>query len=195
MISIPIAIVLMPLFIFIALLIKIYDGGPVLYKQPRLTIDGKIFNIYKFRSMKMDSEKYGAQLAKKNDDRVTPIGKVLRMLHFDEFPQLINIIKGDMSIVGPRPERPEIAAQYQKVIPEFDFRLKVKAGLTGYAQVYGKYNTTPYDKLKLDLTYIENYSFWLDIKLIFLTFKILFQKDNTEGIDITQITALKKKKE
>lgn len=194
-ISIPIAIVLMPLFIFIALLIKIYDGGPVLYKQPRLTIDGKIFNIYKFRSMKMDSEKYGAQLAKKNDDRVTPIGRVLRMLHFDEFPQLINIIKGDMSVVGPRPERPEIAAQYQKVIPEFDFRLKVKAGLTGYAQVYGKYNTTPYDKLKLDLTYIENYSFWLDIKLIFLTFKILFQKDNTEGIDITQITALKKKKE
>lgn len=194
-ISIPLAILLMPLFIVIALLIKIYDGGPVLYKQPRLTMDGKVFNIYKFRSMRMDSEKYGAQLAKKNDDRITPVGKVLRMLHFDEFPQLINIIKGDMSVVGPRPERPEIAAQYQEIIPEFDFRLKVKAGLTGYAQVYGKYNTTPYDKLKLDLTYIENYSFWLDIKLIFLTFKILFQKDNTEGIDASQITAIKRKKE
>lgn len=194
-ISIPLAILLMPLFIVIALLIKIYDGGPVLYKQPRLTLDGKVFNIYKFRSMRMDSEKYGAQLAKKNDDRITPVGKVLRMLHFDEFPQLINIIKGDMSVVGPRPERPEIAAQYQEIIPEFDFRLKVKAGLTGYAQVYGKYNTTPYDKLKLDLTYIENYSFWLDIKLIFLTFKILFQKDNTEGIDASQITAIKRKKE
>lgn len=194
-ISLVLSIILMPLFLVIALLIKVYDGGPVFYKQPRLTIDGKIFNIYKFRSMRMDSEKYGAQLAKKNDDRITPVGRVLRMLHFDEFPQLINIIKGDMSIVGPRPERPEIAAQYREIIPEFDFRLKVKAGLTGYAQVYGKYNTTPYDKLKLDLTYIENYSFWLDIKLIFLTFKILFQKDNTEGIDATQITAIKRKKE
>lgn len=192
---IPISIILLPLFFVIAILIKVYDGGPVLYKQPRLTIDGKVFNIYKFRSMRMDSEKEGAQLAKKNDDRVTPVGKVLRAIHFDEFPQLINIIKGDMSLVGPRPERPEIAEQYKQIIPEFDFRLKVKAGLTGYAQVYGKYNTTPYDKLKLDLTYIENYSFWLDIKLLFLTFKILFQKENTEGIDASQITAVKQRKE
>lgn len=192
---IPVSVILLPLFLVIALLIKAYDGGPVLYKQPRLTIDGKIFDIYKFRSMKMDSEEQGAQLAKKNDDRITPVGKVLRAIHFDEFPQLINIIKGDMSLVGPRPERPEIAAQYKEIIPEFDFRLKVKAGLTGYAQVYGKYNTTPYDKLKLDLTYIENYSFWLDIKLLFLTFKILFQKENTEGIDANQITAIKRKKE
>lgn len=194
-ISIPVAVILLPLFLVIALLIKLYDGGPVLYKQPRLTIDNKVFDIYKFRSMRMDSEKNGAQLAKKNDDRVTPVGRVLRALHFDEFPQLINIIKGDMSLVGPRPERPEIAAQYKEIIPEFDFRLKVKAGLTGYAQVYGKYNTTPYDKLKLDLTYIENYSFWLDIKLLFLTFKILFQKENTEGIDANQITAVKGKRE
>ena len=153
-VCIPVSVVLMPLFLIISLMIKLYDGGPVLYKQPRLTINGKVFNIYKFRSMRMDSEKEGAQLAKKHDDRVTPIGRVLRALHFDEFPQLINIIKGDMSLVGPRPERPEIAEQYKEVIPEFDFRLKVKAGLTGYAQVYGKYNTTPYDKLKLDLTYI-----------------------------------------
>ncbi|MCM1179150.1 MAG: exopolysaccharide biosynthesis polyprenyl glycosylphosphotransferase [Clostridium sp.] len=192
---IPVSILLLPMFLVIALLIKLYDGGPILYKQPRLTVDGKIFNIYKFRSMKMDSEEQGAQLAKKNDDRITPVGKVLRAIHFDEFPQLINIIKGDMSLVGPRPERPEIAAQYKEIIPEFDFRLKVKAGLTGYAQVYGKYNTTPYDKLKLDLTYIENYSFWLDVKLLFLTFKILFQKENTEGIDANQITAIKRKKE
>jgi exopolysaccharide biosynthesis polyprenyl glycosylphosphotransferase len=194
-ISIPVAIVLSPLFLIIALLIKCYDGGPVLYKQPRLTVGGKVFNIYKFRSMRMDSEKEGAQLAKKNDDRVTPVGRVLRALHFDEFPQLINIIRGDMSLVGPRPERPEIAAQYKEIIPEFDFRLKVKAGLTGYAQVYGKYNTTPYDKLKLDLTYIENYSFLLDIKLLFLTFKILFQKENTEGIDVNQVTAVKSPRE
>lgn len=191
-VCIPVSVVLMPLFLIISLMIKLYDGGPVLYKQPRLTINGKVFNIYKFRSMRMDSEKEGAQLAKKHDDRVTPIGRVLRALHFDEFPQLINIIKGDMSLVGPRPERPEIAEQYKEVIPEFDFRLKVKAGLTGYAQVYGKYNTTPYDKLKLDLTYIENYTFWLDIKLMFLTFKILFQKENTEGIDANQVTAIKK---
>lgn len=189
--SIPISIILLPMFLLIALAIKLYDGGPVLYKQPRLTIDGKIFNIYKFRSMRMDSEDSGAQLAKKNDDRITPVGKVLRTIHFDEFPQLINIIKGDMSLVGPRPERPEIAEQYKELIPEFDFRLKVKAGLTGYAQVYGKYNTTPYDKLKLDLTYIENYSFWLDIKLLLLTFKILFQKENTEGIEMNQVTAAK----
>ena len=192
-VCIPVSVVLMPLFLIISLMIKLYDGGPVLYKQPRLTINGKVFN--KFRSMRMDSEKEGAQLAKKHDDRVTPIGRVLRALHFDEFPQLINIIKGDMSLVGPRPERPEIAEQYKEVIPEFDFRLKVKAGLTGYAQVYGKYNTTPYDKLKLDLTYIENYTFWLDIKLMFLTFKILFQKENTEGIDANQVTAIKKTRE
>ena len=194
-VCIPVSVVLMPLFLIISLMIKLYDGGPVLYKQPRLTINGKVFNIYKFRSMRMDSEKEGAQLAKKHDDRVTPIGRGLRALHFDEFPQLINIIKGDMSLVGPRPERPEIAEQYKEVIPEFDFRLKVKAGLTGYAQVYGKYNTTPYDKLKLDLTYIENYTFWLDIKLMFLTFKILFQKENTEGIDANQVTAIKKTRE
>lgn len=194
-VSIPVAVILSPLFALIALLIKCYDNGPVLYKQQRLTVDGKIFDIYKFRSMRMDSEKDGAQLAKKHDSRITPVGKVLRALHFDEFPQLINIIKGDMSLVGPRPERPEIAAQYKEIIPEFDFRLKVKAGLTGYAQVYGKYNTTPYDKLKLDLTYIENYTFWLDVKLLFLTFKILFQKDNTEGIDANQVTAVKRRKE
>ena len=131
-----------------------------------------------------------------NDPRIIKgIGHIIRDFSIDEFPQFFNVLKGDMSLVGPRPERPEIARQYQEIIPEFDFRLKVKAGLTGYAQVYGKYNTTPYDKLKLDLTYIENYSFWLDIKLILLTFKILFQKDNTEGIDIAQTTAIKKKKE
>ena len=125
----------------------------------------------------------------KGDSRVTPVGKVLRNIHFDELPQLFNIIKGDMSLVGPRPERPEIAAEYTKEIPEFPYRLKVKAGLTGYAQVYGKYNTTPYDKLKLDLTYIENYSFILDLQLIATTVKILFQKENTEGVEKWQVTA------
>ncbi len=182
-------VVLSPVFLLIAVLIKAYDGGPVFYKQERLTKDGKIFMVYKFRSMRVDSEKQGARLAMKGDSRVTPVGKVLRNIHFDELPQLLNIIKGDMSLVGPRPERPEIAAEYAKEIPEFSYRLKVKAGLTGYAQVYGKYNTTPYDKLKLDLTYIENYSFVLDLQLIATTVKILFQKENTEGVEQWQKTA------
>ena len=183
------------LMLVIALAIKLYDGGPVLYKQPRLTRDKQIFMILKFRSMKMDSEVKGAQLAKKEDDRITPVGKIIRRIHFDELPQIFNILKGDMSLVGPRPERPEIAAVYCEKIPEFDYRLKVKAGLTGYAQVYGKYNTTPYDKLKLDLTYIETYSLKLDVKLLMLTFKILFQKENTEGVEAWQKTAGQEKEE
>lgn len=181
-----------PFMVLIALAVKLYDGGPVLYKQERLTIDGKAFMICKFRSMSMDSEKAGARLAAKGDKRVTPVGKVIRNIHFDELPQLFNILKGDMSMVGPRPERKEISDKYLEDIPEFILRLKVKAGLTGYAQVYGKYNTTPYDKLKLDLTYVENYSFWLDLKIMLMTFKILFQKENTEGVDETQITAMKR---
>ena len=188
-------VILSPLFLIIALLIKGYDGGPVFYKQDRLTQDGKVFQVLKFRSMQVDSEKAGARLAMKNDSRVTPVGKVLRNIHFDELPQLINIIRGEMSLVGPRPERPEIAAEYEKEIPEFFYRLKVKAGLTGYAQVYGKYNTKPYDKLKLDLTYIENYSFFLDLQLIATTVKILFQKENTEGVEQWQVTAATKEED
>ena len=180
-----------PFMLIIALAVKLYDGGPVLYKQERLTRDGRPFMIYKFRSMSMDSEKSGARLAAKGDKRVTTVGRVIRNIHFDELPQLFNILKGDMSMVGPRPERQVIADQYAEEIPEFVLRTKVKAGLTGYAQVYGKYNTTPYDKLKFDITYIENYSLWLDVKIMLLTFKILFQKENTEGVDETQKTALK----
>ena len=182
-------VILSPVLLIIAALVKGYDGGPVFYKQDRLTKDGKVFKVYKFRSMCVDSEKGGARLAMKGDSRVTPVGNVLRNIHFDELPQLINIIKGEMSLVGPRPERPQIAAEYTKEIPEFAYRLKVKAGLTGYAQVYGKYNTTPYDKLKLDLTYIENYSFLLDLQLIATTVKIIFQKENTEGVEQWQTTA------
>ena len=186
-------VVLSPLFLLISILIYGYDRGPVLYRQSRLTQDGKVFQVLKFRSMRVDSEKEGARLAMKHDSRVTPVGNILRNIHFDELPQLINILKGEMSLVGPRPERPEIAAEYEKEIPEFSYRLKVKAGLTGYAQVYGKYNTTPYDKLKLDLTYIENYSFYLDLQLIATTVKILFQKENTEGVESWQTTAATKK--
>lgn len=188
-------IVLSPVFLLIALLIYLYDRGPVFYAQERLTQDGRVFRILKFRSMRVDSEKQGARLAMKNDDRITPVGRLLRNIHFDELPQLINILKGEMSLVGPRPERPEIAAVYEREIPEFAYRLKVKAGLTGYAQVYGKYNTTPYDKLKLDLTYIENYSFFLDLQLIAATVKILFQKENAEGVEQWQKTAASKRRE
>ena len=150
----------------------------------------------KFRSMRTDAEKDGvARLAQKNDDRITPIGKIIRKCRVDELPQLINILKGDMSFIGPRPERPEIIAQYMEVMPEFAFRMKVKAGLAGFAQVYGKYNTSPYDKLKLDLNYIENYSVWLDIKLMLLTLKILMWPDSTEGVESEQITALREEKQ
>ena len=186
-------IIAAPIMLIIAILVKSYDGGSIFYKQVRLTKDAKEFTIYKFRSMRMNSEVKGARLSSKNDSRVTPVGKVIRNIHFDELPQLFNIIKGDMSIVGPRPERPGITEEYEEEISEFDYRLKVKAGLTGYAQVYGKYNTLPYDKLKLDITYIEKYSLILDLKLMFLTFKILFQKDSTEGVEEGQTTAKVKK--
>lgn len=184
-----------PFMLIIVIAIKLYDRGPILYKQERLTKDGKPFMIYKFRSMSVNSEAHGARLAAKDDARVTPVGKVIRSIHFDELPQLFNILKGEMSVVGPRPERQEIADRYAQEIPEFVLRLKVKAGLTGYAQVYGKYNTTPYDKLKLDLTYIQQYSIWLDIRILFLTFKILFIKENTEGVDENQTTAIRQKRQ
>lgn len=191
--SILLIIITSPIMLITAILIKCYDRGPVLYKQIRCTQDSKEFKIMKFRSMKVDAEKDGkARLAAKNDDRITPIGKVIRSCRIDELPQLFNILKGEMSFIGPRPERPEIIAQYVEEMPEFVFRMKVKAGLAGYAQVYGKYNTTPYDKLKLDLAYIENYSIWLDIKLMLLTLKIVLKPESTEGVDANQTTALKK---
>ena len=177
-------IILSPIMIIVALLIKLYDGGPALFKQKRLTIDGRVFEVYKFRSMIVDAEKDGvARLASKNDNRITPIGKFIIAVRLDELPQFLNILKGDMSIVGPRPERPEIAKEYEKTMPEFAYRLKVKAGLTGYAQILGKYNTTPRDKLLLDMMYIEKYSLFLDIKLMLMTIKILFMSESTEGID------------
>jgi exopolysaccharide biosynthesis polyprenyl glycosylphosphotransferase len=188
-------IITSPIMLLTAIIVKLYDGGPVFYKQVRLTKNNKEFKIIKFRSMRVDAEKVGgAQLAKKDDKRITPIGKFIRAVRIDELPQLFNILKGDMTFIGPRPERPEIAAKYIEEMPEFAYRTKVKAGLAGYAQVYGKYNTTPYDKLKLDLTYIENYTTWLDIKLMLLTLKVLFLPDSTEGIEEGQTTASKSSK-
>ena len=173
-----------PFFLIIAFLIKCTDHGPVFYTQTRLTLNGKEFPIYKFRTMVVDAEKKsGPVKAGDKDPRILPVGHFLRATRLDELPQLLNILKGDMSLVGPRPERPELASIITKNIPEFEYRLKVKAGLTGYAQIYGKYCTTSYDKLKLDLTYIRNYSIWMDLKLILMTPKVLFMKESTEGFE------------
>lgn len=184
-----------PLFVMFGAAIHLADRGPIFYTQTRLTIDGKLFKIYKFRTMRVDAEKDGvARLAGEADDRITDVGKILRATRLDELPQLFNIIKGEMSLVGPRPERPEIAAEYMEDLPEFAMRLKMKAGLTGYAQVHGKYNTTPYDKLKLDLHYIRNYSLWMDLILIVLTPKVLFMKESTEGVGEGETNANNKDK-
>ena len=182
-------VVASPIMLIVAAAIKLTDGGPVFFTQDRLTKDGKVFRLYKFRSMRVEREERAYCMTRKNDDRITPVGRLLRRLHLDELPQIFNILKGEMSFVGPRPECPALAEEYSANFPEFRYRLKVKAGLTGYAQVYGKYNTTPYDKLKLDLTYIENYSFLLDIKLILLTFKVVFRRETSEGIEDWQSNA------
>lgn len=185
-------IITSPIMIAVAAAIFFYDKGPVFYKQARYTQDGKIFKIIKFRSMIQNAESDGkARLASENDDRITPVGHFIRACRIDELPQFFNILKGDMSIVGPRPERPEIADEYCKQLPEFRYRLYVKAGLTGYAQVYGKYNTTFVDKLKLDMIYVGNASILLDIQLILLTLKVIFQKESTEGLEEGKTIATK----
>lgn len=189
-------ILLSPVMAVTAIAIRAYDKGPALYKQVRLTRGGRKFEILKFRSMRVNAERDGvARLAGENDDRITPIGKIIRACRLDELPQLFNILKGDMTIVGPRPERPEIAAQYEEILPEFNLRLQVKAGLTGLAQVYGRYNTEPYDKLQMDLMYINEMSFVRDLRLVFATIKILFIKDSTQGTAEGQTTAMAKKEE
>lgn len=182
---------LSPVFIITALAIKLYDNGPVFYFQERCTKEGAVFSICKFRSMIVDAEKDGLSTpATDGDPRITPVGKFIRATRVDELPQIFNILKGDMSIVGPRPERIEHVEYYSREIPEFEYRMKVKGGLTGYAQVYGKYNTTAYDKLKLDLMYIQNYSLLLDIEIIFKTVKIIFMKESTEGFSEEEIRSI-----
>lgn len=180
-----------PIMAVVAAAIKATDGGDIFYRQARLTKDGKVFQVLKFRSMRMDAEKDGvARLSTgENDPRVTKVGRFIRAVRFDELPQLLNILKGDMAIVGPRPERPAISAQYAQAMPEWNLRLQAKCGLTGYAQVYGQYNTTPYDKLLLDLMYIAKPSLFEDFKIIFATVKILFMKESTAGVAEGQVTA------
>lgn len=195
-VSVIALVILSPVMLLIAIAIKLTDGGAVFYKQKRLTKNGKEFYVLKFRSMRQDAEKDGvARLSTgDSDDRVTPIGKLIRKVRIDELPQLLNILEGSMSIVGPRPERPEIAKEYEKYLPEFSLRLQAKAGLTGYAQVYGKYNSTPYDKLQMDLMYIANPSFWEDLRIIFATVKILFLPESTEGVEEGMENALEQMK-
>jgi len=174
-----------PFLLVSALAIKLYDGGPVFFLQDRCTLGGKVFRIHKFRSMIVDAEKDNTpHPAEERDPRITPVGRILRATRLDELPQLFDILAGNMSIVGPRPERVEHVEKYTAEIPEFSYRLKVRGGLTGYAQLYGKYNTSAYDKLQLDLMYIQNYSLLLDIRLILLTLKIMFMKESTEGFDV-----------
>jgi len=177
------AVIFLPITILLAIIIKL-DGGSIFYIQERFTRGSKVFNIYKFRTMIPDAEKMsGPVLAEEKDPRITPIGRFMRAIRLDEIPQIINVIKGEMSLVGPRPERPFFAEQFEKEIPEYRFRLKVKAGLTGLAQVEGKYNTSVEDKLRYDLIYINNYSVLRDFVIMLQTIKILFLKESTEGIN------------
>lgn len=193
--SLVLLVLTSPFMLLSAILIKLEDHGPVFFKQKRCTKNGEVFEIIKFRSMIVDAEKNGVKPCTENDSRITKVGKFIRATRLDELPQLINILKGDMSFVGPRPERVEHVEQYTKDLPEFAYRMRVKGGLTGYAQIYGKYNTSAYDKLRLDLLYIENQSFFLDLKMILLTLKIMFVSESTEGFDkkkskaMTRLTA------
>lgn len=195
LISVCMLVITSPIMVITAICIKLEDGGPVFFTQDRCTLNRKIFRIYKFRSMIVNAEIDGkSKPAGENDDRITRVGKVIRATRIDELPQLLNILKGDMSLVGPRPERIEHVDKYCEKVPEFAYRLKVKGGLTGYAQVYGKYNTSAYDKLKLDLIYIENYSLLLDLKIIFMTMKVIFMRESTEGFTTDAIEKIKNTK-
>jgi len=177
-ISVVALIITSPIMLITAILIKIDDGGKIIFKQNRATRDGKIFSVYKFRTMREDVENYSVI---EDDVRVTKVGRYLRKFRIDELPQFVNVLKGDMSVVGPRPEMLANIFNYTSELPEFEYRLRVKAGITGYAQIAGKYNTSPKDKLILDLMYIEEYSFWLDIKLLFQTAIVLLKRDSTEA--------------
>ena len=171
-VSAVLLVLLLPVLCICAAAVYLEDGGRVLYRQKRLTRSGREFAILKLRSMKPDAEADGiAVTAAEHDARITKVGRILRRFRLDELPQLINILKGDMSLVGPRPERPELHAEIVKQCPEFDYRLQVKAGLTGYAQVFGAYDTAPVDKLKMDLLYIEQYNVLLDLRILLMTVK------------------------
>ncbi len=174
-------VLLSPAMIAAAVIIKCSDGGPVFFKQKRATLNGNVFTIIKFRTMSAQEQPYPHQSATTNDERVTKVGRLLRRLRIDEFPQLFNVFLGDMSIVGPRPEMLENVDRYTRDVPEFEYRQKMKAGITGLAQIDGKYNTSPKDKVMLDLMYIHRFSLALDIKLMLRTVTVFFRPDSAEG--------------
>ncbi|MFA7367880.1 MAG: sugar transferase, partial [Bacilli bacterium] len=181
-------IVALPVFIIVPILIKAHDRGPVFYKQERVTRNDKNFMLYKFRTMIVDAEKAtGAVWQMENDPRITKVGKFLRATRLDELPQLLNVIKGEMSLIGPRPEREIFVKEFIKSIPDFRYRVNVKPGITGLAQVLGKYNSEPDDKLRFDLIYIRNYSIWLDIKILFLTIRAIFDRDSSATLGIPKL--------
>jgi len=180
-ISLLMLVLFSPFMLLTAICIKLEDGGPIFYRQRRVTKNGREFDILKFRSMIVDAEKQGYKPAASRDNRITKVGRVIRTVRIDETPQLLNILKGDMSVVGPRPERVEHVKKYTEKLPEFAYRLRVRGGLTGYAQIYGKYNTSAEDKLKMDLMYIEKQSLLLDLQMILLTLKVMFLPESTEG--------------
>ncbi|MDY5437112.1 sugar transferase [Peptostreptococcus porci] len=166
-----------PIILIFGMLIKIEDRGPILYKQERLGKHGREFYVYKLRSMRTDAEKFGAQWAEKDDPRITKVGKFIRKTRIDEIPQLINILKGDMGIIGPRPERSVFTKEFEETFPNFVYRLAIKPGLTGWAQVNGGYEIGPGEKLEYDLYYIKNRSVMLDIKIVLMTAKVIFTGD------------------
>ena len=178
-----------PLMLAAAIAIKAHDGGPVLFRQQRYTRNCERFTLVKFRSMVVDAEPDGAQLTVEHDPRVTPVGRILRRTRIDELPQFFNILRGEMSLVGPRAERIENVDYYCRCMPEFRYRMKVKAGLTGYAQIFGRYNTSYEEKLKMDLLYIENYSPFLDLQLLLLTARALLLPSSTQGFDRRRLGA------
>ena len=178
-------VVLSPVYLAIIVAIKKEDGitAPVFFSQKRVGIHKEYFNLYKFRSMRAQDGSIHVS-AKKDDDRITKVGHIIRKFRIDELPQLINVLKSDMSIVGPRPEMLENVEKYTDDLPEFRYRLRAKAGLTGLAQIYGKYNTSPRDKLIMDLAYIQQYSVWLDLKLILRTALVLLTpEESTEAFE------------
>ncbi len=188
-------ILALPFFIIIPIMIKVSDRGPVLYKQERVTRNNKTFLLYKFRTMIVDAEKYtGAVWQMENDPRITKVGKLLRATRIDELPQLINVLKGEMSLIGPRPEREIFIKEFIKSIPDFKYRVNVKPGITGLAQVLGKYNSEPVDKLRFDLIYIRNYSLFLDLKILFLTIKTVFDRDSSATLGIPKFNEIIQKR-
>lgn len=183
-VAILLLIIASPFMLVTAILVKVTSPGPIIYKQTRITLNQKEFSILKFRTMSANAEaKSGPMLAQAHDSRITPVGKYLRKLRLDELPQIFNVLKGDMSIVGPRPERPFFVDQFNTEEPHYYLRHNVRAGITGYAQVYGKYASDYHSKLKFDLLYIKSYSVFLDAKILLQTVKILFDKMSSAGVD------------